>query len=116
VKANALLGTRISVLVGCLLMTQGFSSAARPQTWIELRSTHFIVVSNAKEKEARQVGYQFELIRAVFRDYFRQSGSAAERYTQPKFIEMGFRLVVLEIKQLIPGVRRYMPAFGTRDI
>jgi hypothetical protein len=31
-----------------------------------------------KEKEARQVGYQFELIRAVFRDYFRQSGSAAD--------------------------------------
>jgi hypothetical protein len=30
----------------------------RPQTWIELRSAHFIVVSNAKEKEARQVGYR----------------------------------------------------------
>jgi tetratricopeptide (TPR) repeat protein len=52
--------------------------AARPQTWIELRSTHFIVVSNAKEKEARQVGYQFELIRAVFEDYFRQSESATD--------------------------------------
>lgn len=35
--------------------------------WVEVRSPHFVVVSNAGEREARQTAVQFEQIRALFR-------------------------------------------------
>jgi TonB family protein len=54
-------------------------SGARLQTWIELRSPNFIVVTNANEKQARRVAYQFEMVRAVFREYFGISGSANDQ-------------------------------------
>jgi tetratricopeptide (TPR) repeat protein len=40
---------------------------AKPETWVEARSPHFIVVSNAGEKEARQTAIRFEQIRTLFR-------------------------------------------------
>jgi len=36
---------------------------------MEVRSPHFIVVSNANEHEARRVAEQFEMIRAVFQEH-----------------------------------------------
>lgn len=42
-------------------------SQAKQQTWVEVRSPNFIVVSNAGEKSARKAAAQFEQIRAVFR-------------------------------------------------
>jgi Flp pilus assembly protein TadD len=38
--------------------------------WIEVRSPHFVVASNAGEKEARRVADQFEQIRALFHTAF----------------------------------------------
>jgi len=52
---------------------------ARPQTWIELRSPNFIVITNANEKQAERVAYQFEMVRAVFREYFGISSSAKDQ-------------------------------------
>ena len=46
------------------------ASAGNKPNWIELRSPHFIVVTNAGEGKARQTVHQFEMIRAVFRSYF----------------------------------------------
>jgi len=46
------------------------SRAEKPQVWQRLRSPNFIVVTNASEKQARRVAYQFEMIRAVFRRVF----------------------------------------------
>ncbi|HXX56354.1 MAG TPA: DUF1570 domain-containing protein [Candidatus Nitrosotalea sp.] len=63
-------GARLVALVGCLLSAKSISLASGPQTWIELRSPHFIVVTNASEHEARLVANQFEAIRAVFLNYF----------------------------------------------
>jgi len=40
------------------------------QGWIEVRSPHFVVSSNAGEKEARRVADQFEQIRALFHTAF----------------------------------------------
>jgi hypothetical protein len=36
-------------------------------SWIQVTSSHFTVVSDAGEKEARRISNQFEEIRSVFR-------------------------------------------------
>ena len=42
----------------------------KTETWIEVRSPHFIVASNSNEKQARRAADQFEQIRAVFHKEF----------------------------------------------
>src|SRR3989442_4936888 len=54
-------------MFGCasaLLLTSGCVFAA--DNWVEVRSPHFTVASDAGEKEARKVANQFEEIRALF--------------------------------------------------
>ncbi len=54
----------------CLLpLLLGAIASARdqPENWIEVRSPHFLVISNASEKQARNVADQFERMREVFR-------------------------------------------------
>jgi hypothetical protein len=70
VKAIMLRGVRFAALIGGLLAPQSISFAANPQAWMEVRSPHFIVVSNANEHQARRVAEQFEIIRAVLQEYF----------------------------------------------
>ena len=54
-----------------LLPCTGALGASDPnQGWIEVRSPHFVVSSNAGEKEARRVADQFEQIRALFHTAF----------------------------------------------
>ena len=50
----------------CLLLVFPLA-AARHDTWVEVRSPNFIIVSNAGEKQARKAAVQFEQIRDVFR-------------------------------------------------
>ena len=38
----------------------------KPETWVQVRSPHFLVVSNSNEKQARHVVDQFERMRSVF--------------------------------------------------
>jgi tetratricopeptide (TPR) repeat protein len=45
----------------------GWSKANASDSWIQVTSAHFTVVSNAGEKEARRIANQFEEIRSVFR-------------------------------------------------
>ena len=40
------------------------------QGWVEVRSAHFVVSSNAGEKEARRIADQFEQMRALFHGAF----------------------------------------------
>lgn len=76
-KASTLSCIRLAtIIVGVLAADVCY--AVNPQPWIELHSPNFIVVTNANAKQARQVAYQFEMIRAVFRQYFRQSGSSSD--------------------------------------
>jgi hypothetical protein len=55
-----------------LLLVLGIPSRAseRNQNWIEIRSPHFVVLSNGGEKEGRHVAAQFENIRALFHAVF----------------------------------------------
>src|SRR6267143_126670 len=71
---RALRSVSFPVLVISLLAAQNVCFASS-QTWIELRSPHFVVVSNASEHDARRVADQFEMIRAVFREYFRSTST-----------------------------------------
>jgi len=42
----------------------------KPENWVEVRSSHFSVVSNSNEKQARRVADQFERMRSVFHKLF----------------------------------------------
>jgi len=42
----------------------------KPESWIEVRSPHFVVISNSNEKQARRVADQFERMRSVFHTLF----------------------------------------------
>ncbi|MBZ5701275.1 MAG: tetratricopeptide repeat protein [Acidobacteriia bacterium] len=45
-------------------------AGGKDEIWIEVRTPHFLVSSNAGEKQARRVANQFEQIRAVFQAAF----------------------------------------------
>jgi Flp pilus assembly protein TadD len=53
------------ITFACVLLLPPFSAVAA-DNWIEVRSPHFIVNTNAGEKEARKVADQFEQIRKMF--------------------------------------------------
>jgi len=46
------------------------SAGAKTESWLEIRTPHFIVVSNSGEKQARHVADQFERMRFVFHKMF----------------------------------------------
>lgn len=68
-------GIRLTALIGGLLAAQSVSLAANSQTWIEVRTPHFVVVTNGNDHDARRVADQFEMIRGVFRVYFRNAST-----------------------------------------
>jgi hypothetical protein len=60
-----------TVLALCLLLLRGRAAASdRPDTWIQVRSPHFVVASDAGEKRARRIAQQFEQPRRVFHSSF----------------------------------------------
>jgi Flp pilus assembly protein TadD len=59
---------RLSLLVLLACMTPAGSRAA--DNWVEVRSPHFTVSSNAGDKEARKIADQFEQIRQMFHTAF----------------------------------------------
>jgi tetratricopeptide (TPR) repeat protein len=69
------MNTRVRWLL--LVALAGLLGPAAPQAsgqanpnWVEVRSAHFVVSSNAGETQARQIAEQFEQIRQVFHDSF----------------------------------------------
>lgn len=56
--------------VAALLLFPAVSRADKPQTWTEVRSPHFVVITNASAKQGRRVAEQFEQERGVFRVVF----------------------------------------------
>lgn len=71
-----------------LILTAALSPARdKGETWTEVRSPHFIVVTNANEKQGRRVADQFERMRSVFHAAF------------PKLqVDPGSPIIVLAIK------------------
>jgi len=53
----------------CILLL-GAPAAGSKDTWIEVRSPNFTLISNAGEKEARKIADQFEQFREVFQKSF----------------------------------------------
>jgi len=66
------------ISVFLLLVAPAAGLAEKNQAWSKLRSPNFVVVTNGGEKQARRVAYQFEMIRAVFRQFFNIQGSATD--------------------------------------
>ncbi len=56
---------RFTVALAALLCSTGVVRAGEPQ-WVEVRSPHFSVVTDAGEKRGREVAMRFEQMRAVF--------------------------------------------------
>ena len=52
-------------LLACFVLAVPASSA-ESQPWLEVRSPHFVVVSNADERDARRVALEFEQIRTIY--------------------------------------------------
>lgn len=83
------MGKRLISLVLLLATTPVTPILARDkaQNWIEVRSPHFVVVTNSSEKQGRHVADQFERMRSVFHVAF------------PKLqIDPGAPIIVLAIK------------------
>jgi tetratricopeptide (TPR) repeat protein len=62
------------VLASCLLPSR-VNAGEKSDHWIEVRSPHFTVVSNASEQKAREVASRFEQIRTVFSESLPLTGS-----------------------------------------
>lgn len=83
---------RAAMLRRLVLLLPMFAAALAPardkaETWTEVRSPHFVVVTNAGEKQGRRVADQFERMRSVFHVAF------------PKLkIDPGSPIIVLAIK------------------
>lgn len=58
------------VLSLLLLAALASSASAQTDTWLEIRTPHFVVISNSNEKRARHVSRQFERMRTVFSKVF----------------------------------------------
>jgi Flp pilus assembly protein TadD len=59
-----------AALAALLACATAFATSDPNQGWIEVRSPHFVVFSNAGEKEARRIVDQFEQIRGLFHAAF----------------------------------------------
>ncbi|HTR27004.1 MAG TPA: DUF1570 domain-containing protein [Terriglobales bacterium] len=55
----------------CLaLLVFSLDAAAKTENWLEVRTSHFVVLTNTGEKQARKTADQFERMRAVFQKRF----------------------------------------------
>src|SRR5580692_672490 len=75
------------VLVSLLLLAAPALARDKVEVWTEVRSPHFVVVTNSNEKQGRRIADQFERMREVFHAVF------------PKLqIDPGSPIIVLAIK------------------
>jgi tetratricopeptide (TPR) repeat protein len=59
--------TKLAGLISMMLMAASLAGAGTaPERWVEARSTHFVVLTDAGEKEARRLVNQFERMHMVF--------------------------------------------------
>jgi len=90
--------SRRLILLPLFLLALGPLGAADKDTWTEVRSPNFTVISSVGDKHGRNIADQFETFRAVFAQLF------------PKIrVDLGKPLIILavrnekELKQLIPA-------------
>ena len=90
-----------SVLAFLSLLLAPPSRADHHETWIEVRSPHFTVLSNAGEHEGRLTAQQFEEIRAMF----------GQRY--PKLRVDGGKPTVIFALKNEDSLKLFLPGYGT---
>jgi hypothetical protein len=56
----------LAVLLGVFLPAFSSASTVEPSPWLEIHSTHYIVITDAGEKKGSEVALRFEQMRAVF--------------------------------------------------
>jgi len=61
----------------CLLTPH--RALAGDDTWVDVRSPHFVVISNAGEKRARNMAWQFEQVQALLRRLWPWATGSFER-------------------------------------
>lgn len=93
---QAVVGVIVTASVFLLLASPN-SRAKERDAWVEVRSPHFIVVSNAGEKAARRTTVQFEQIRLVFLEML-VSGT---RHTSPTITVLALKNEA-SLRSLIP--------------
>jgi hypothetical protein len=54
------------LLAGCAIFFSLAAPASEPSPWLEIRSTHFTVITDAGDKKGKEVALRFEQMRAVF--------------------------------------------------
>jgi tetratricopeptide (TPR) repeat protein len=62
--------SRRSLLLPILIAVFVMNAGAKTDSWLQVRTPHFVVLSNAGEKQALHVADQFERMRAVFHKRF----------------------------------------------
>ena len=88
------------VLSPCLLCVPPRSPAERHETWIEIRSPNFTVLSNAGDFEGRKSALQFEQIRGLFEHLY------------PKLrVDSGKPTIVFALKNE-DSLKLFIPAYG----
>jgi tetratricopeptide (TPR) repeat protein len=66
------------VLLAASFFLPGLPSAwAKTETWTEVKSPHFVVITNGSENEGRRVAVQFEQVRAVFLTFMEKARADA---------------------------------------
>lgn len=59
-----------SVVAFLLIAASAAFAGARDDQWVEVRSPHFVIISNSSSKQARHVAAEFERMRAVIHNKF----------------------------------------------
>ena len=59
------LAASLAILVAMVVVAAGTFVSAADRPWVEVKSPHFTAISDAGEKSARRVAWQFEQVRAV---------------------------------------------------
>lgn len=96
--------TRIfAVLFLLTLLSASHSRAKHQETWVEVRSRHFTVLSNAGEHEGRLAAQQFEEIRAMFE----------QRYPKLR-VDSGTPTVIFALKDE-DSLKLFLPNYGTNQ-
>jgi tetratricopeptide (TPR) repeat protein len=89
-----------TLLLLCISVLIAFPvSGAKQDTWVEVRTANFVVVSNAGEKQARKTAIRFEQIR----DVFRRSMAVASAHPSPV-------ITILAVKDA-DSMRALLPAY-----
>ena len=54
------------------------TAGAKTENWLEVHTSHFVILTNSGDKQARRVADQFERMRAVFHKRFPKAPVDAE--------------------------------------